>query len=182
MKTTYIAFDIDHTLFNHEPSWESDRAKIQADWDYFTRTDEFIRTAIPNDDVIYKLNQFQAQSDTIIQLITARGVMDDMRSFTRFLYGHDVDVNEKDIIFCGSNSAILGRYPNSSTAKRKSYHVRDTLESLRLADVSVDQAFMFDDDLDNLEHFLKMGHELPHTKTTAYWVVDGKQIIPYFNM
>ncbi len=174
-----VIFDIDDTLVNTDTrvnvvrdgnvvktlnSQEFTHYKLkpgeQFDFGRFRDAEEFARTAKPILPMINQLNKDIATGNKVV-MVTARADFNDKDKFLNTFRDLGVDIDGVDHVYRSGN--IQDKIPTEAKKRR----VIANLLSKNL----YDKAIMYDDAIPNLDAFLSLRQDFPHTDFYA-WHVD----------
>lgn len=169
---TLRAFDMDETLFSHDPSQlkihvrdkksgvllkslsnqQFNRHKLEPhqkyDFSDFSSSIKLHTTAKPIKKMIAKLKQAYNRGDKT-EIVTARSDFDDPPKFKQFMMKHGIDINSVHVRRAGN---LGGPAPENK---------KEVISSL-IKKHGYDKVHLYDDSKENLAHFLSLKQEHPH--------------------
>jgi len=178
---TLHAFDIDETLFAHDPSkvrihvrdkktgqrvksltnQEYNVHKLHPDHEYdyseFKSSDVFRKSAHPIRSMIAKLKGIHRHNKNV-ELVTARSDMDDPKAFGQHLKKYGIDIGNVHV-------RRSGNLKIGSAAENKAAMISSLIKKH-----GYNRVHLYDDSMDNLEHFQKLKQQHPDVKFHAHHV------------
>lgn len=180
IKHKLFAFDMDETLFAHDPkklkihvrdqhgkkvksltNQEFNKHKLQSghhyDFSEFRSAKTFGRSAHPIHKMIHKASSLQKRGHKV-EILTARADLDDKHAFAHHLKKHGIDAGKIHV-------RRAGNIEGSSTGDRKRRVLADQIRKHNYKEVH-----LYDDDEGNHHHFSKLKHEFPHVRLVSHIV------------
>lgn len=175
-------YDLDDTLFHHgdrtgiiihskgKPSkrlttaqWSTYEKQPGDKLDYseFRSSHTFSHSAQPIHAV---LNHFKKTSNKQkVEILTGRGDLDDKDHFAQTMKNHGIDIYKNHVRRTGNMKT------NMSTAERKAHHISQEINNKKYKSVH-----LYDDQTENLDHFLSLKDKHPDVKFHAHHIQNGK--------
>lgn len=177
---TLHAFDMDETLFAHNPkklkihvkdehgktvksltNQEFNKHKLQPGHHYdfgdFKKASTFGKSAKPIHKMINKARSLQQRGHKV-EILTARSDLDDKEKFAHHLNKHGIDIGKIHV-------RRAGNIEGTSTGDRK----RKVLSGL-IRKHGYKEVHLYDDDAGNHRHFAKLKDDHPHVKLVSHIV------------
>lgn len=177
---TLVSFDMDETLFSHDKNklrihvvdgsgnriatLTNQEFNIHVlpegcnyDFSEFRSSEVFIKSAKPIRQMIVKMNSIH-KSNKNVEILTARGDLDDLPKFSRYMRKYGVNIDEIRV-------RRAGNLEMASPALSKAIVMNEIIKQNGYRSVH-----LYDDSRENLEHFLALKDHHPEVEFHAHHV------------